>query len=120
MPWARPNDPRTPWLDPKIMARWKLTPEEFTRVLVNVKSLMDQLPSDSLGHRMLLLDNWNEWGEGHYIAPHAEYGFGYLQAVRKVFTKQDNKPDYRTPESLGLGPYDSLYRQYKEQHPANK
>ena len=35
---------------------------------------------------MLLLDNWNEWGEGHYIAPYREYGFGYLDAVRKVFS----------------------------------
>ena len=74
---------------------------------------MEQMPADSLGRRMIVLDNWNEWGEGHYIAPHADAGFGYLKAVREVFTHADNKPDYRLPQELGLGPYDALYRQYK-------
>ncbi len=45
-------------------------------------------------------------GEGHFIAPHAGGGFGYLKAVREVFTRQNNKPDYRSPFELGLGPYD--------------
>lgn len=52
-----------------------------------------------------MLDNWNEWGEGHYIAPHLAGGFKYLQAVREVFTKRNNLPDYRLPDQLGLGPY---------------
>jgi len=81
--------------------------------------LMDSQPPGRLGRRMLLLDNWNEWGEGHYLLPHAEAGFGYLDAVRDVFTRRDNTPDYRPPAELGLGPYDSLYRKFLEaQKPA--
>jgi hypothetical protein len=35
-------------------------------------------------------------------------GFGYLQAVRKVFTDRRNLPDYRTPDQIGRGPYGSF------------
>ena len=68
--------------------------------------MADAIPSDAVGHRLIMLDNWNEWCEGHYIAPHRSGGFKYLQAVREVFTTRDNLPDYRLPHDLGLGPYD--------------
>lgn len=109
MPWQR-DHPTTPGLLPANMTRWVLSPEQFQCLLEQVKTIMDGLPAESLGRRMLLLDNWNEWGEGHYIAPSAGAGFGYLKAVREVFTACDNRPDYRSPYELGLGPYDSRHR----------
>ena len=59
---------------------------------------------------MLLLDNWNEWGEGHYIAPHREFGFGYLDAVRNVFSDAPKQHVDLLPEDLGMGPYDKAYK----------
>jgi len=109
MPWNRVH-PSTPRLAPDKITRWMLSPEQFQSVLAHVKTVMDGQPPQSPSHRMLLLDNWNEWGEGHYIAPHAGAGFGYLKAVRDVFTACDNRPDYRSPFELGLGPYDSRHR----------
>lgn len=38
-----------------------------------------------LGDRMVVIDNWNEYGEGHYFMPSGLAGFGYLEAVGKVF-----------------------------------
>jgi hypothetical protein len=96
MPWQNDN-PRTPWLHADKMTRWKLSPPEWERLLRDVKRFMDALPADSPGRRMLLLDNWNEWGEGHYISPQVTDGFGYLRAVREVFTRCDNQPDERPP-----------------------
>jgi hypothetical protein len=62
------------------------------------------------------LDNWNEWGEGHYIAPSREHGFGYLEAIRKTFAPNSTKPVNLLPEDLGMGPYESAYdRWLKEQ-----
>jgi len=49
-----------------------------------------------------MLDNWNEWDEGHFIAPSVQFGFKYLEAVREVFTERDNLPDYRMPADLGF------------------
>jgi hypothetical protein len=117
LPWA---NPKVPWLNPDTMTRWKLKPDDWKKLLEKVKALMGQLPADSLGRRMLLLDNWNEWGEGHYLLPHAECGFGYLQAVREVFTRCDNSPDRRAPADLGLGPYDSLYRKFLDERKAKQ
>lgn len=71
---------------------------------------MQTLPESSLGRRMVLLDNWNEFGEGHYIAPHRQYGFGYLDAVRNVFVDGPREHLDLVPEDVGLGPYDSLFR----------
>jgi hypothetical protein len=75
---------------------------------------MDALPSGHLGSKIILLDNWNEFGEGHYIAPHRQYGFGYLDAVRKVFTDAPEPHCDIVPQDVGLGPYDSRFRQYEE------
>jgi hypothetical protein len=95
-PW-RSTNPNTPWVNPDTMKRWILEPNAWRSLLEKVKSLMD-----GAGLKMLLLDNWNEWAEGHYISPHAYGGFKYLQAVREVFTQRDNLPDYRSPNQLNL------------------
>jgi ribokinase len=81
--------------------------EAALKLLEKVKEMTDEMPETALGKRFVMMDNWNEWGEGHYIAPHLSGGFKYLQAIREVFTKRDNLPDYRLPQQLGLGPYDS-------------
>lgn len=91
----------------KHIVRWKLTPNNWRKLLEDVKDLADSLPDTAMGKRFVMMDNWNEWGEGHYIAPHLSGGFKYLQAIREVFTKRDNLPDYRLPQQLGLGPYDT-------------
>ena len=52
-----------------------------------------------------MIDNWNEWDEGHFIAPSHKYGFKFLQAIREVFTECDNLPDYRTPRDQGFESY---------------
>ena len=89
---------------------WKIPPEDFKTLLRQVGDFMATLPADELGSRMLLLDNWNEWGEGHYLAPYQEHGFGYLDAVREVFTDAVEPHDDIIPEDIGLGPYDTAIR----------
>ena len=88
----------------------RLTPDQFQNILVKAKKTMDALPADHLGHRMLLIDNWNEWGEGHYVAPNRKYGFGYLDAIRNVFTDAPRQHKDLVPEDVGLGPYETRYR----------
>jgi len=98
----------TPW-HPSF-SRWRLPPEDFRTLCEKAKAEMATLPADSLGRKIVLLDNWNEFGEGHYIAPHREYGFGYLEAVREAFSDAPKEHVDLVPEDLGLGPYDSLFR----------
>ena len=54
------------------------------------KEIVEYADTISSTGNMLLLDNWNEFGEGHYIMPAGREGFGYLDAIREVLT--DNAP----------------------------
>ena len=55
---------------------------------------------------MLILEAWNEWGEGSYLEPHTEYGFGYLDAIRSALTSAPEPHQDVAPVDVGLGPYD--------------
>jgi len=64
------------------------TPEEFQSTAQWVKnSFIPSLEAESTGRKLILLDNWNEYGEGHFILPAGLNGFGYLDAIRNVFTE---------------------------------
>jgi hypothetical protein len=94
---------------------WTIPPADFARLLEQARDFVTALPASELGSRMLLLDNWNEWGEGHYIAPYTEFGFGYLDAVRRVLSTAPAEHLDLIPEDVGMGPYDSAYRQHVAQ-----
>ncbi|HQL72008.1 MAG TPA: glycoside hydrolase family 99-like domain-containing protein [Phycisphaerae bacterium] len=89
---------------------WKLPPADYKTLLQKAKAIVETFPAQSLGRRMILLDNWNEWSEGHYLAPHREYGFGYLDAVREVFSTAPKEHKDLLPGDLGMGPYDQEYK----------
>ncbi len=81
---------------------WYLHPDNYRRLLVEMKKIVDALPEGAWGKRIFMIDNWNEWDEGHYVSPSHEFGFRYLEAIREVLTHRDNLPDYRMPQDLGL------------------
>ena len=85
--------------------KYRLSPENFRLVLRGMKEIADGLPDGAWAKRIIMIDNWNEWDEGHYVAPSHEFGFKYLQAIREELTEKDNLPDYRTPQELGLDGY---------------
>ena len=87
-PWGETND------------SWKLTPADWRSLLVSAKSAMEARGS-GIPATMVLLDNWNEYGEGHYIAPTKGDGYGYLDAVGSVFSS--NWPAV-VPKSIDLLP----------------
>ena len=51
-----------------------------------------------LGRRFITLDNWNEYGEGHWFFPSNYAGFDYLDAVREVFTNGGEHEDIKPTE----------------------
>jgi len=70
-----------PWHENNIS--WKLNAPAWQTLLTHAKDAM--AARTGLGARMILLDNWNEYGEGHYIAPTRGHGYTYLDAVGAVF-----------------------------------
>ena len=88
---------------------WYIDFEHYCKLLRDVKALSDAAPKDSIANKLFMLDNFNEWDEGHFLSPSYRFGFKHLQAIREELSNRDNLPDYRTPESLGFGPYDSSW-----------
>ena len=88
---------------------WYLSPMGYRRVLEEMKAITDALPDGAWGRRIMMIDNWNEWDEGHYVAPSHEFGFGYLQAIREALTARDNLPDYRMPQDQGFTGYNTSW-----------
>ena len=57
---------------------------------------------------LLVLGPLNEWGEGSYLEPCTEFGFGMFEAVRNVFADgaPASWPRNLAPADVGLGPYE--------------
>ena len=75
-----------------------------------MKEICDSLPEDAIARRIIMIDNWNEWDEGHFVAPSHKFGFKYLQAIREALTECDNLPDYITPHDQGFGGYNKSWK----------
>ena len=94
------------WIDQgftfHLTKTWHLSPDGFREVLRRMKEMTDALPDSAWGKRIMMIDNWNEWDEGHFVAPSHQFGFRYLQAIREELTARDNLPDYRMPQDIGL------------------
>jgi hypothetical protein len=56
-------------------------------------TFIPSLSSTSLGKKMIMLDNWNEYGEGHFLMPAGLHGFGYLDGLRTIFTTAGSHTD---------------------------
>jgi hypothetical protein len=56
---------------------------------------------------LLVLGPANEWGEGSYLEPCTEFGFGMYESVRRVLGQGDPStwPENLSPADVGRGPY---------------
>ncbi|MDP9076803.1 MAG: glycoside hydrolase family 99-like domain-containing protein [Bacteroidota bacterium] len=62
------------------------TPENFAKGLRMAKDYIDAHPKQA---PLITINSWNEWTETSYLQPDNINGYGYLDAVKKVFL--DNK-----------------------------
>jgi uncharacterized repeat protein (TIGR01451 family) len=95
-----------PWHGENNLIRYGRTPDLFRRHLRDARAALEARSPRRDGDNLLLIEAWNEWGEGSYTEPHQEYGFGYLDAIRDVLTPAGSAHEDITPADVGLGPYD--------------
>jgi len=60
------------------------TPDKFKVMLQSAKEFIDRSGGD-IASKMLMIEAWNELGEGAYIEPTKQWEFGSLDALREVF-----------------------------------
>ncbi len=61
------------------------TPENFEQALRKAKAYVDARPQL---HPLITINSWNEWTETSYLQPDNVYGYGYLDAVKRVFVDE--------------------------------
>jgi hypothetical protein len=106
IPVCEPGWDSRPWHGMNNLVRTGKSPVLWQKMLENAKDYVDD-PNRKKpeGKKLVFLEAWNEFGEGDYIEPHAEFGFDYLEAVREVFAPKSKPPLIVTPPDVGLGPY---------------
>ena len=66
------------------------TPERFEGALRKAKDWLDARPDV---HKLITINSWNEWTETSYLQPDDVYGYGYLDAVKRVFGPKSHLPE---------------------------
>lgn len=59
-------------------------PEEFEKALRLAKNFADTHPDQA---PLITVNSWNEWTETSYLEPDTLHGYGYLEAVKRIFGK---------------------------------
>lgn len=90
-----------------------ITPDDYEKILTWTTNefLANRKSGEPWQTEMVILSNWNEFGEGHYILPTNRIGFTYLDAIRKSYSSaHTNHTDLR-PEDDTRARYNALYDQ---------
>jgi len=77
------SSPRTPRRTGAVLKN--NTPANFEKALREAKAFVDARPDRP---PLITVNSWNEWTETSYLEPCTLYGYGYLEAVRRVFVDQ--------------------------------
>lgn len=76
------NNPRSESFRENIMI--ENGPENFEKLLRLAKEYVDTHNIQPL----ITINSWNEWTETSYLEPDDMYGYGYLEAVKRVFKEE--------------------------------
>ena len=63
-------------------------PKDFEDFARRAREWVDtKVPADM--PKLITVNSWNEWTEGTYLEPDDRFGYGYLEALRKLFVQEN-------------------------------
>ncbi len=104
IPVTDPGWDSRPWHGANAMVRTDKAPYKFEKMLDLAKQFVDTEHAKEQ-RKVVFVEAWNELGEGDAIEPTRDWGFGYLDAIRRVFTPNAGPHIDVVPEDVGMGPY---------------
>lgn len=63
------------------------TPDNIEKALRMAKAYADRHPQQP---PLITINSWNEWTETSYLEPDDRNGYGYLEAIKRVFVEEEN------------------------------
>lgn len=86
---------------PCLISNWDNTPRSGNRGIVlgnnspalfekQVEKAKDFLQDKNYSEKFLVVKSWNEWAEGNILEPDRKNGYGYLEALKKVLSKENS------------------------------
>lgn len=75
------DTPRYPKKGMDAVVHLNTTPSSFGALLQKAKDYLDERPKQP---KLLIINAWNEWVEGSYLEPDTQWGYDYLETVKKV------------------------------------
>lgn len=82
-PVVYPQLDRTPRAGKDAVILTGSTPLLFKKYMQDTLDIIKNKPYEK---RFLIINAWNEWGEGNYLEPDIKYGKGYLEALKEVLS----------------------------------
>jgi hypothetical protein len=83
-----PNWDTTPRLQRDAQIYYDYSPELFQK---HVKQILDAVSHRSPSENLVFIRSWNEWAEGNYLEPDAEFGLSMLEALKEAMTDFNNQ-----------------------------
>ncbi|MBM3476521.1 MAG: hypothetical protein FJX75_24880 [Armatimonadetes bacterium] len=107
LPYIVPLSPgwdSRPWYGPHAFVRTHPTAAKFREMCERAKRYVDPKLN------MVIAECWNEFGEGSFVEPTEEFGFGALDALRETFCRPGDWPPNAAPsaEEKATWTYDAI------------
>ena len=87
IPCILPNWDHSPRSGKRAFILHKSTPQLFKKL---VKRAIDIVKNKPKNEQLIIIQSWNEWGEGNYLEPDREFGSDYLKALKEAIEDNQN------------------------------
>ncbi|MFM2056989.1 MAG: hypothetical protein RLY71_1374 [Pseudomonadota bacterium] len=89
IPATSPGWDSRPWQGAAAFVRENATPEKFRTNLIDAKNFLVSNKKNKLD--IVMIEAWNEFGEGAYIEPTTQWGTKYIEQVNDIFGTRQAK-----------------------------